>query len=220
MNHAFDIELAEKHGVRAAILIEHLAFWQKKNIANNKNYYDGHYWSYNSRRAFSELFPYYSEHQIYRTLSYMEEAGIIKTGNYNKTPYDRTKWYTIIDQSIARMYTIDCAELRNEKCETEQPIPDINTDVNTGINTDIVYECKFFTVNDNQHKEFVNTFDGIDIITEYKKMNLWLLNNPSKSNKKHWNRFITNWLNRAHSNLGGKSKDPLDEIIDKYGRPR
>ena len=45
MNHSFNIELAEKYGVECAIVIENLAFWIKKNEANNKNLYDNRYWT-------------------------------------------------------------------------------------------------------------------------------------------------------------------------------
>lgn len=41
-------------------------------------------------------------------------------------------------------------------------------------------------------------------------MNQWLLSNPSKSHRKLWRRFITNWLSRAQEKGGDtQSRRPL-----------
>ena len=55
MEHSFDVMLAQKYGVNAAVLLKHFEFWIAKNKANGKNYFDGKYWTYNSRKAFAEL---------------------------------------------------------------------------------------------------------------------------------------------------------------------
>jgi hypothetical protein len=136
MNHTFNVGIAIDHGVEAAILIENLAFWIAKNKANNKNFFDGHYWTYNSAKAFSKLFPYWSNFKIQRLLVQLEAKGIIQSANYNKVNYDRTKWYAIVDESIMQIYTIHYAKLQNGECKTAQPIPDINTDNKTDNKTD------------------------------------------------------------------------------------
>ena len=139
--HHFDIDIAEKYGVNAAIILNHLYFWVKKSKANNKNYYDGHYWTYNSVRAFEELFPYLSSRQISTALKKLESEGIIKIGNYNKSAYDRTLWYTvtekgldILNDSILQNRKIENTKMSNQNGENVEPIPDINTDINTDNN--------------------------------------------------------------------------------------
>lgn len=138
MNHSFNVDLAIKYGTEEAIILENLAFWIKKNQANDKHLIDGHYWTYNSSRALKELFPYMSEKKIQRTLKKLEELNIIKTNNYNKSLYDRTKWYTIIDQSICHIYTIHLPKLSNRLDTGVQPIPDINTSINSNINNNTI----------------------------------------------------------------------------------
>ena len=54
MQHSFDIEIAEKYGVSEAILLQHLWFWIEKNKANEVNFYDGTYWTYNSIKALKD----------------------------------------------------------------------------------------------------------------------------------------------------------------------
>jgi len=118
MEHSFNIEIAEKYGVNCAIIYKNLEFWCLKNKANNKNFYDNNFWTYNSVEAWKKLFPYLGESQIKTALKKLEEAGLIATGNYNKSPYDRTKWFSIIHLAV----------LANGKEDNIQPIPDNKPD--------------------------------------------------------------------------------------------
>ncbi|MGL6101095.1 MAG: hypothetical protein ACRC0G_15915 [Fusobacteriaceae bacterium] len=151
MNHSFNVELASLYGIEEAILIENIAFWIKKNKANNKNYHDGRYWTYNSASAFEELFPYMRALTINRKLIKLEKMGVIKIGNFNKIKMDKTKWFTIINEEINHHYKIENREEtlkktsentiyhfdksihQNDKCirHFDETIPDINTDINT-----------------------------------------------------------------------------------------
>lgn len=109
MNHSFDVDTAVKHGVHAAVLHQTIVFWVLKNKANGKHLHDGRHWTYNSAKAFTELFPYLSADQIQRNLKKLEEAGLVTTGCFNSSPYDRTRWY-----STAEGIVTDSADLRNE----------------------------------------------------------------------------------------------------------
>lgn len=119
MEHHFDIDIATKYWIEEAIIINNLKHWLIKNIANEVNLYDWYYWTYNSSSAFSKIFPYMSAKKISRILLNLEEKEIIKSWNYNKSPYDKTKWYTIRQKEI-----IDCSFLSNRVTESVQPIPD------------------------------------------------------------------------------------------------
>ena len=133
MVHHFDTEIAEEYGINAAIILENMRFWIDKNAANGVNYHDGRYWTYNSVKAFEALFPYMKPSTIKRTLQKMEEDGLIVTGNYNKSAYDRTKWYALTDKanalvgndrSIGQKQQMEELESENGKVENDQPIPD------------------------------------------------------------------------------------------------
>ena len=129
MEHSFNIELAKEYGILEAILIKNIWFWIEKNRANEKNFYDGTYWTYNSTRAFNELFPYASESSIKRALKSLQEKGIIKTGNYNKSSYDRTLWYAFTDlgYSIVSNRQMETNKSSNGNEQNGLTIPDINT---------------------------------------------------------------------------------------------
>lgn len=133
MIHTFDVDLAKEYGVLEAIILNHMEYWIAKNQANQMNYYDGRYWTYNSTRAFAELFPYVSQRQIQTALKRLIDNDILLVGNYNKYTYDRTLWYAFSDKgkSIMQKCKMDYANLSNGLCENVNPIPNNNTDNNT-----------------------------------------------------------------------------------------
>ena len=121
MEHSFDVTDARKYGVECAILLKNLKYWLDKNKANNKHFYEGKYWTYNSIKAFSELFPYWTKDQIRRYLEKLENMNVISSGSFNKAGYDKTKWYAVNCQ-------IDVAKLPNGDGEIAKPIPYNKTD--------------------------------------------------------------------------------------------
>lgn len=98
MPHYFDPIVATQYGLTEAILIQNFQFWIEKNRANNKHGHDGRTWTYNSVRAFTELFPYLGKKQIYSALKRLETAGVILTGNYSTDSRDHTTWYAFADE--------------------------------------------------------------------------------------------------------------------------
>lgn len=140
----FDPDLAVLYGVDEAVMLWNLDFWIQKNRANGKHFHDGLWWTYNTAKAFAELFPFWSAGQVRRILSNLEKAGVIKTGNYNSSTYDRTMWYAIDyaelyrqnpvsenDKSILRNQQMEVSEMQNGICENGETIPDIIADINT-----------------------------------------------------------------------------------------
>lgn len=137
MQHSFDVELAKEYGILEAILMQNIYFWIEKNKANNKHFYDGKWWTYNSQKAFSDMFPYASERKIQLALERLINKGLLECGNYNKTNFDRTKWYSITQNGYIVLQNVksEYAKMLNENTHNVEPIPDINTDINTDNNT-------------------------------------------------------------------------------------
>lgn len=126
MQHHFDVELAQKYGVAEAILLNHFEYWIELNRANEKNFYDGRYWTFNSMKAFSKIFPYMTEKKIRNALKHLQDDGLIVTGNYNKLAYDRTLWYAFSDlaESILPKGQMEDPEKANGYSQKVEPIPD------------------------------------------------------------------------------------------------
>jgi hypothetical protein len=133
--HFFDIEVAELYGINCAVILENIYYWIEHNRANEKNFHDGRYWTFNSTKAFGELFPYLSKKQIETALKKLREEGILITGNYNQLKYDRTLWYAITDKgySILLRGEMEITSRGNGNDTRVTPIPNINTDVKPSI---------------------------------------------------------------------------------------
>ena len=133
MYHSFDIDLAEAYGILEAILLNHFQHWIKHNAANGKHYHDGRYWTFNTVKAFAELFPYASAKQIRTAIDKLIKADIIMTSNYNKTTYDRTLWYAFTDKglTICPLGKMDVPKKENRYAEKGKPIPNTITSTNT-----------------------------------------------------------------------------------------
>lgn len=128
MYHSFDVEHAKKYGVIEAILLQNIGFWIIKNMANKKHEHEGSYWTYNSYPAFHGLFPYLSEKQVRSALVGLESHKVLKSGNFNSAPYDRTKWYAIVDETVLRSFTEHLTKTEDPSALQGAPIPVINTD--------------------------------------------------------------------------------------------
>ena len=103
MEYGFNVEIAQKLGVNEAIVIRNFQHWLKKNEANNANFHHGRYWTYNSIGAFCKIFPFWTEHQIRNILKKLMTDGILIKGNFNKSPYDKTIWYSIDEEVLNKL---------------------------------------------------------------------------------------------------------------------
>jgi hypothetical protein len=132
MLYSFDASHAKEYGVDEAIMLHNILFWIAKNKANNSNFHKGKFWTYNSAKAFSDLFPFWSARKIARVLSSLEKQGAIESDCFNKKGYDRTKWYssplldsfTKIVQSNDQKCQMHLTKMTNGLTNFVQPIPD------------------------------------------------------------------------------------------------
>lgn len=146
--HMFNIKIAKKLGMIEAVLLHNIQFWIEKSKANNKHFYKGKYWTYNSAKAFSELFDYLSDRQISRALKNLVDDGWLIKDNFNNNPFDRTSWYALSDkycdefmpengkanncESNYQTKHTDMPKMENGKTENGKSY--IDTDINTDLN--------------------------------------------------------------------------------------
>ncbi|WP_314069974.1 hypothetical protein [Campylobacter showae] len=131
--HSVDVELAKKVGFDEANILGFVAYWVKNNRDNNRNFYDGRYWTYNSAQALTEQFPYWTRRQISGLLEKLEKMGAIIKGNYNKNKFDRSSWYALSDKF---MYLIgaEMDETNTEIHFTNTEMDETNTEIIIGNN--------------------------------------------------------------------------------------
>lgn len=143
MNHSFNVEIAEKYGMEKAVLLENFYFWIKKNKANNKNLYEGRYYTYNTAEAFAELFPYIKERRIAQLLREMEnEDNLLLSGQFFN--YDRTKSYTLTDFALS---FFEASNIQNFDNGTYGNLTKEDTETGDCLNTDIKPDVKTTDIN-------------------------------------------------------------------------
>lgn len=167
MNHSFDINIAKKYGIEEAILLQYLYFWIEKNKANEKHFYNGTYWTYNTKKAFSNLFPYMTPRKIDYTLNNLIEKGLVITDNFNADGRDRTLWYALTNLGYCILQN---CEMQNTKVENDN-----NNYNNT--NTDI-------NITDNKEKSIINNTKEMEIFEHWNKKNIIIHRDFNKLEKK------------------------------------
>ena len=153
MIHFFSDEVALEVGINGAIMLNHLHYWVKKNADNEMNYHDGYFWTYNSIAAYKKQFPFWSEKTIYRILRELEVNGYVKTGNYNQSAYDRTKWYALTKKSLKLLRSTIVQGYKNSQDNAkETTLTDCPNEIAQSDNAhlDKLYKSTLYK---NKHKE-------------------------------------------------------------------
>lgn len=156
MEHSFNVYVAKQYGIQCAVLLNNLYYWIEKNKANNKHFHNDMYWTYNSKKAFTELFPYMTERQIDYALKKLVDEGIIITDNFNQDGRDRTLWYSITNKGYAMLQNCEMqfTNLLNANDKIVEPLPNNKL---TNTNKEIL---------SNDNKESDDVTEAIEYLNE------------------------------------------------------
>ena len=91
--------LAKEIGLNESIVLQQIHYW----LQDSKHNIEGHKWIYNTYSEWEQQFPFWSNKTIRRTITKLENEGILITGNFNKLKIDKTKWYRINYPKLAVM---------------------------------------------------------------------------------------------------------------------
>ena len=225
MEHSFDIDIAKEYGIECAIILKHLYFWIEKNKACDRHFHDGRYWTYSSRKAFMELFPYISDRKIRSVLDKLENEALVITGNFNKMQYDRTKWYALTDKaySIMESHVAKTANalvktsngmvnMSNGMCGNVQPIPDITTYITTDNKKENTKRKNFVPPTVEEVKEYIDSVgsqvDAESFVAFYESKD-WMI---GKNKMKSWKAAIVTWEKRnGLKRSTPKKSDPVQQ---------
>ena len=89
----YNADLAERMGIPAAIVYEHLRFWQQTNTNNGTTHKKGFTWTYQSVRQIAEQIRGMSEKVVRTALKKLEKYAVIVTDFLGGC--DRKKWYRL-----------------------------------------------------------------------------------------------------------------------------
>lgn len=138
VKHHFSVSVAVEVGVNAAVVLENIAFWVRANRKAVRHKHDGKHWTYGSTRHFAELFDYLSEKQVRGALDKLITCGYVETGNFNRSAYDRTRWFTLTEKGERATQERQSEKPTKAKgaAGNGRPIPDKNKKSKTGYMTD------------------------------------------------------------------------------------
>lgn len=112
MAQSFDEKIATEYGLPEAILLNNIAFWEKQNRLNDRNHFNGRYWTYNTFKAFQGLFPYMSERTLKRAIQHLIDADLILVGKFDNGNFTHTNYYTLTDRALEYF-----SERPNRECQ-------------------------------------------------------------------------------------------------------
>ena len=125
--------VAKVFGLEEAIFLDSIVHWYRENRANNINFEDGRWWTYNSATAWADVFPWWTPKQIRRIITSCREQGAIVAGCYNKDKRDCSLWYSPTEKLLNLYLTREpsgcpngkstCPDRENESSQTVPPLP-------------------------------------------------------------------------------------------------
>lgn len=105
MEHCFNVGIAKKYGVDAAILLSGLLF-----ITGPDNYYDfelitsnGEFWAKISVDELTKIMPYMSKKKIRKAIKLLSENGLILVEKLSASEFDNTNWYAVTRKGVKTM---------------------------------------------------------------------------------------------------------------------
>lgn len=91
--------LALAFEISGALIIQQLHYW----LATSKHQHSGYTWIYNTYDKWVDHLKVYSDKTIRNKIKELEDLGVIITGNFNKTQYDRTRWYRLDYETLLKV---------------------------------------------------------------------------------------------------------------------
>lgn len=103
-----NFEVAKVVGVNAALVLSLIAR-RTGTVSTDGIFYDKDcVWMRASMENMSERIPFLSVSAVRTALRKLKEAGLITVENFNATPYDHTKWYTLTEKAEELIKSSEC----------------------------------------------------------------------------------------------------------------
>ncbi|WP_458412755.1 hypothetical protein ACNQFZ_18385 [Schinkia sp. CFF1] len=158
--------LAKVIGLNESIVLQQLHYW----IQKSNHVHDGFTWVYNSVKKWQDQFPFWSVSTINRVIKKLENDNLILSDNFNKSNFDKTKWYRINYEKLGELSSenqknrfsqneqIDDVKLNKpiiskwpmENVNLTKPIPEITSDIDDDDNDE-----------ERTHKSEIDFSDGV-----------------------------------------------------------
>ena len=206
MEFHFNAEMAKLFGIDEAVFVHNVYFWIMKNEANKKNIFDGKAWTYNTARALTELFPFWTDRQIQRVIKNCRDKGLIETKQLSENKRDRTLYYTVTEtvkciyanggmDSTKRVkpftQTVECIYSTDSNTDNK---PDRESDTHLKV-TYTLGEFENVKLTLEELNKLKSRWTAKQVESMIENLSTYLVNNTKKKYKNHYAVLLT-WLRR------------------------
>ena len=136
--HYFDVDVAQRCGVNAAILLSDIQYWCERSKGDPAHLREGRVWMWSSVRDFRERHPYLTARQIRYALEQLTAAEVVITAQYSDRALDRTIWYSPVDLTPVANAFDNSGKCIGQQCQM-QMTPVANAFDKSGVHTTIHY---------------------------------------------------------------------------------
>lgn len=224
IHHSFDTEIATEYGIQEAIIIHHFQHWITINKRLDRNFHEGSYWSYQSLDEISAHFPYWSKDEIFNIIEKLctgrgrrskkpelLHEPVLKKGNFNQSKYDRTVWYSFLDEP---KWILAQAKMKNGASQSQDrlqptPIPDTKPDTKPikeykekppskkrqPVTAHITFnseERRFEGITEEDLKDWRSTYTAVNIDKELNECKQWAMSVSRQDYRKSINKWFRN----------------------------
>lgn len=194
--HKFDVEDAEKHGVKKAIILEHLKYHQESNTGNSALTFNGKVHAYIKKQTVEKMFPYFSYQSVKRWLNELEDDGIIESCKPKKSNGDHLKYYHV------KGHLLPNSQNESSKSQNDSSMNSQNESSSIVTNVD--------NHNESAHVSVVDRIENAENVKSL--LNIWV--EYRKEKNKYPNLYEKDMLQHKLSNWGvAKSKAIIKEAI-------
>lgn len=96
-------ELAAVIGLNESLVLQQIHYWLEINKKADRNFCDGHHWTYNSYESWKEQFPFWGVKRIRLIFKQLKSLGLIVAANFNRAGFDKTLWYRIDYNALSEL---------------------------------------------------------------------------------------------------------------------
>ena len=183
---------AVEHGIDAAIILHNMRYWLDYARAHGEHEHDGHYWMYAKASKMQTVFPFWTANKIQKTLKKLEERGVIISGSFNSSAWDRTKWYTMPEFSTQPKRNHRVSQMADCSFSESADSPyGKHINKNNGRFTPPTEEQVFEYM---QERDFAHRKESEAFVNFYESKG-WLV---GKSKMKDWKAAVRNWISRSN----------------------
>lgn len=236
--------LAVAIGLNEAIVLQQMHYWlvNKANSNDQRSYHDGTYWVFNTYEEWQEQFPFWSARTIRRTITSLQDQGLLIVGNYNKMAIDNTKWYTVnyaseklVDRPCGQNGQTMWPTWTDHAANVDRPCGQVgqanNQRLSTKTTTEITSDInvskpkkRFTPPTRNEVLDHMLTkhlpFDLAEVESEkfinFYESKGWLV---GKAKMKNWKAAASNWVTRCQTEKKtGNQQSHFDYSVDQARR--